>query len=350
MNKARDLRNIALGAVVVASGLSALAAVNLTVFTPNTPIKSSEVNANFSSLKASVEALQAAGGISGAQLAAGSVDAGKLSAKDASDDKVLKFSGGNLVWADDLMGSAGSTYTADGSSLSLSGTTFSVTDGGITGSKIALPLRLSFPASAAKVLNVTNASSGAGVYGQNGSVELSVPVAAGVEGYSLDATGVYGYSRFGTGVFGGSNDSGTGIMGTSVSGYAALFQAGSAKCFLKAGATDWQCSSDRNLKQNFRPVDYSQVLEALVKMPVTTWSMKGSRVRQLGPTAQDFHAAFELGDSDTTINNTDAKGVAFAAIKGLNAKLETENTALKLTLARLEARLAVIESTVRAKR
>jgi uncharacterized coiled-coil protein SlyX len=41
-----------------------------------------------------------------------------------------------------------------------------------------------------------------------------------------------------------------------------------------------------------------------------------------GPTAQDFYAAFELGDSDLAIGLQDADGVALAAIQGLNAKLE----------------------------
>ena len=45
-------------------------------------------------------------------------------------------------------------------------------------------------------------------------------------------------------------------------------------------------------------------------------------MRHLGPTAQDFRAAFGLGHNDTTISSVDAPGVALAAIQGLNAKLE----------------------------
>jgi hypothetical protein len=51
MEQARDIRKITLGAVVAASGLSGLTAINLT-FRPNTPMKSSAVNPDFSSLKA----------------------------------------------------------------------------------------------------------------------------------------------------------------------------------------------------------------------------------------------------------------------------------------------------------
>jgi Chaperone of endosialidase len=184
MEQARDIRNITLGAVVAASGLSALAAVNLTTFTPNTPIKSFEVNANFSSLKANIEALQApvgvsrlaiagsaadgkvlklqagnlawaddlTGGTGGAaysagtglsltgttfSLADGGVTLNALSATGGTDGKVLKILGGKLTWADDIVGSPGSTYSADDSSLVLTGTKFSVKEGGVSTAKIA---------------------------------------------------------------------------------------------------------------------------------------------------------------------------------------------------------------------
>jgi hypothetical protein len=38
--------------------------------------------------------------------------------------------------------------------------------------------------------------------------------------------------------------------------------------------------------------------------------------------AQDFRAAFGLGETDLGINTIDADGVALTAIQGLNAKLE----------------------------
>ena len=80
-------------------------------------------------------------------------------------------------------------------------------------------------------------------------------------------------------------------------------------------------------------------------------------VKHFGPTAQDFHAAFGLGEITTGIATLDADGVALAAIQGLNEKLEArsqqavarsqqaeasvrklelENTALKQRLENLE--------------
>jgi hypothetical protein len=60
--------------------------------------------------------------------------------------------------------------------------------------------------------------------------------------------------------------------------------------------------------------------------------------------AQDFAAAFALGENDTTISTVDADGVALAAIQGLNAKVE----AMKVELAELRAardEIAVLKAT-----
>ena len=68
------------------------------------------------------------------------------------------------------------------------------------------------------------------------------------------------------------------------------------------------------------------MLDRLVRMPVHSWEPKGKQahVKRIGPTAQDFHAAFGLSDSDTMIGFQDADGVALVAIQALNAKLETK--------------------------
>jgi hypothetical protein len=75
-------------------------------------------------------------------------------------------------------------------------------------------------------------------------------------------------------------------------------------------------------------------------MPVATWSMVGSSVRQMGPMSQDFKSAFGLGSTDTHINSVDAQGVAFAAIQGLNQKLVAESAALKAEGKAKDAKMA----------
>ena len=65
----------------------------------------------------------------------------------------------------------------------------------------------------------------------------------------------------------------------------------------------------------------------LPTLPITEWRYRNetSAARHIGPMAQDFRAAFGLGDSDTSIGLIDANGVALAAIQGLNAKLQAHS-------------------------
>ena len=119
------------------------------------------------------------------------------------------------------------------------------------------------------------------------------------------------------------------------------------------GDLAWRSSCDRNLKENFKPVEPRAVLEKLLRMPITEWNSKAqcADVRHLGPTAQDFHAAFGLGGQDDKgISNIDEDGVALVAIQGLNQKLEAESAELDRKLAKideLQSRLDQLEKLVR---
>jgi hypothetical protein len=103
-------------------------------------------------------------------------------------------------------------------------------------------------------------------------------------------------------------------------------------------------SSDRNVKENFTPVNPRDVLEKVSALPITQWNYKAdSGVRHLGPMAQDFYSAFAVGMDDKHISMVDADGVAMAAIQGLNQKFEeelkrrdAENAELKRRLEKLE--------------
>lgn len=83
--------------------------------------------------------------------------------------------------------------------------------------------------------------------------------------------------------------------------------------------------SDRNSKKNFAAVNGSEILEKVATLPITQWNYKSEMdsVRHVGPMAQDFHAAFGLGENDTSISVLDASGVALVAIQELNAKLKS---------------------------
>jgi hypothetical protein len=106
--------------------------------------------------------------------------------------------------------------------------------------------------------------------------------------------------------------------------------------------------SDRNKKENFATIDAAGVLRKVVEMPITTWSytFEDASVRHIGPMAQDFKAAFEVGATDKAIFQVDADGVALASIQALAAELATvkdENQRLRESLAAMERRLAQLE-------
>ena len=110
-------------------------------------------------------------------------------------------------------------------------------------------------------------------------------------------------------------------------------------------------NSDRNAKTDFGPVDPAAVLDSVAKLPIQQWRFKAEPegVKHVGPMAQDFRAAFGLGEIPTAIATVDADGVALAAIQGLNQKLEerdAEVQALKRQNASLEKRLNALELLV----
>jgi hypothetical protein len=97
------------------------------------------------------------------------------------------------------------------------------------------------------------------------------------------------------------------------------------------------------LKRDVEPVDEQAVLARLAQLPVSTWSYKQDdpAVRHLGPMAQDFHAAFGLGDTDRAYNSIDAHGVALAAIKAMYERsLEQEQRIERLERENAELRAA----------
>ncbi len=107
--------------------------------------------------------------------------------------------------------------------------------------------------------------------------------------------------------------------------------------------------SDRNAKMAIEPVDPAEILAKVSALPVAAWTYKNdtSGARHLGPMAQDFHALFGLGESETGISTLDSSGVALAAIKALaeeNAAQDARIKELMALSARLAARLEDMET------
>ncbi|MBZ5545916.1 MAG: tail fiber domain-containing protein [Acidobacteriia bacterium] len=110
---------------------------------------------------------------------------------------------------------------------------------------------------------------------------------------------------------------------------------------LTAGGA-WTDMSDRNAKTNFAPVDGREILERLAEIPIQRWSYRAEpgSIRHLGPMAQDFYAAFGLGEDDKHIATVDEGGVALAGVQALyrlSLRKDAEIKELKDAASRKEA-------------
>jgi hypothetical protein len=99
---------------------------------------------------------------------------------------------------------------------------------------------------------------------------------------------------------------------------------------LANGAGAWANLSDANMKENFRDLDGDDVLTKLARMPIREWNYKAQDavIRHAGPTAQDFHAAFGLGEDPLRISTIDADGIALAGVQALESRTREQHDAI----------------------
>jgi trimeric autotransporter adhesin len=116
-------------------------------------------------------------------------------------------------------------------------------------------------------------------------------------------------------------------------------------------ATSFNPTSDRNAKSNFGAVSPRAILDKLNSLPIQTWSYKAdaAAVKHLGPVAQDFSAAFNLGADDKTISTVDADGVALAAIQGLYQMTVEQNRELARQVAELRSQVLQLQQAVKSR-
>jgi hypothetical protein len=113
----------------------------------------------------------------------------------------------------------------------------------------------------------------------------------------------------------------------------------------------WTNGSSRAFKHAFTPVDAREVLDRVLGLAVTRWRYRNAEDGwHLGPVAEEFAAAFGLGQDEQYIGTVDADGVALAAIQGLAARedarvesLSRENAELRESLAALARRVRALE-------
>ena len=100
----------------------------------------------------------------------------------------------------------------------------------------------------------------------------------------------------------------------------------STGAYLSDGGT-WTDSCSVTEKERFTPTDSIDVLEKVDSLEVSTWQYRDDDggARHMGPTAEQFHETFGLGDDERHIAPLDTAGVALAAIQELSTEIDEKD-------------------------
>jgi len=120
---------------------------------------------------------------------------------------------------------------------------------------------------------------------------------------------------------------GTGTFTAGATGGVRFITGSNAVTFIGPSSTGWSTACSRTVKTNVDPIDPEAALEGVEEMEVATWEYtdedgSGAGTTHIGPMAEGFHDAFDVGSSDEHINSINADGAAFAAIQGLAERLD----------------------------
>ena len=122
---------------------------------------------------------------------------------------------------------------------------------------------------------------------------------------------------------------------------------------------EWPGPAKRGLRSRLKllvfgkPRDLADqsIFHRLALMPLRTWNWRTQEpaIRHIGPVAQDFYAAFGVGEDERHISTVDADGVALAAIQGLYQVMKEQEVSLKEKderIAQQDARIGQLEAAL----
>jgi len=116
---------------------------------------------------------------------------------------------------------------------------------------------------------------------------------------------------------------------------------------LRVDGSVYQLSS-RAVKTGFTSIDSDRLLGLVDGLDLGVWRYRSGPDdgRHFGPAAEDFHAAFGLGEGDDRISLSDMAGVALGAAQALKRELDEKEREIEA----LEARLERLEKALLADR
>ncbi len=112
--------------------------------------------------------------------------------------------------------------------------------------------------------------------------------------------------------------------------------------YLSPGGS-WENAGAKNSIENIETVDSRDVLRKVGSLPISEWNYiaEDDRVRHIGPTGEDLHQIFGIGDDDGSISSRDLASIALAAIQ----QLQRDNEKLKTEVAELRALLSAMQKS-----
>jgi hypothetical protein len=115
--------------------------------------------------------------------------------------------------------------------------------------------------------------------------------------------------------------------------------------------TNWVNASDANVKENFQPVNGSELLDQIEQLAISRWNYKGNtEMAHIGPTAQDFQAIFGVGSDGKSISTIDPAGIALAAAKELRLELKDKTQQLNELQNKVQQLQALVERLLAEKK
>lgn len=90
----------------------------------------------------------------------------------------------------------------------------------------------------------------------------------------------------------------------------------------------WTNTSDADKKEDFSSLDRNELLQKISNLNIQRWKYKGTNEYHIGPTAQDFYKAFNVGTDNKGISTVDPAGISLLAIQ----ELIKENKSLRAEL------------------